>query len=688
MKSKFGRVTEGLLILAVLAIPAIALAVPADPTNLTATPVAFDQINLAWTDNASDEADYTVERSLDDAFTNVVSAMLAANTTLYIDTNLTATTTYFYRVSASNLSGTSGVTEASATTLPAGTGLRGEYFNTINLGSFALNRIDRTVDFDWSSVSPDPSVTNDTYSVRWTGVVVPRFPQTYTFSTVSDDGVRLWINGRLVINNWTSHSATTNNAAVALNEGQEYDIRLEYFNVTGNAVIGLLWSSASQTQEVVATSQLFPASGLTGDYFDNKDLTTWTLTRVDPTVDFDWGTGSPDATIGVDTFSARWRGQIVPQFSETYTFTTVSDDGARLWVSGKLLVNKWINQAATSNSASIALLAGEKYDVQYDYFENAGRAVASLLWQSPSQSQEAISTESLYPLLGVAGEYYGTTNLTAWKFNRVDPQVNFAWQVGSPDQRTGTDNFSARWLGRVVPQYSETYTFSTVSDDGVRLWVNGSQLVNNWTNHGTTTNSGTIALSAGTAYDLKMEYFDALGSATAQLLWSSASQALEPVPMTALRPNFGLLATYYPNTNLTSAVSTQLISKVDFNWGPGGPHYLVSTNNFSARARGQVMPRFSQTYTFFTVSDDGVRLFVNGLPLINNWTPHGATTNTGTISLSAGQKYDINLEYFEKTGNAVLKLLWASPSQTLQIVPGLQLFPPTNAPPATPLNSP
>jgi len=67
--------------------------------------------------------------------------------------------------------------------------------------------------------------------------------------------------------------------------------------------------------------------GLKGDYYDNMDFTGFVLSRVDPGVNFDWGNGSPDPSIGVDTFSVRWTGQVVPLFSETYTFFTLSDDG-------------------------------------------------------------------------------------------------------------------------------------------------------------------------------------------------------------------------------------------------------------------------------------------------------------------------------------------------------------------------
>ena len=114
--------------------------------------------------------------------------------------------------------------------------------------------------------------------------------------------------------------------------------------------------------------------------------------------------------------------------------------------------------------------------------------------------------------------------------------MNFNWGTGSPDPSVGVDTFSVRWSGTVTPLYSETYTFFVKTDDGVRLWVNGQQLVNRWIDQGATEVSGTIALTAGTAYSIRMEYYDNGGGALAQLSWSSAHQAKQIIPQSQLVP--------------------------------------------------------------------------------------------------------------------------------------------------------
>ena len=123
--------------------------------------------------------------------------------------------------------------------------------------------------------------------------------------------------------------------------------------------------------------------------------TTWTsrartVSRTDPTVDFAWGSGSPAAAIGPDTFSARWTGQVEAPFSGTYTFYTVSDDGVRLSVNGVQVINQWNDHAPTEHSGTIALTAGQRYAIQMEYYENGGGATARLLWSHASITKAVV----------------------------------------------------------------------------------------------------------------------------------------------------------------------------------------------------------------------------------------------------------------------------------------------------------
>ncbi len=148
----------------------------------------------------------------------------------------------------------------------------------------------------------------------------------------------------------------------------------------------------------VAQSGSAPAAGdgLVGQYYDNMDFTNLMLTRTDATVDFNWGSGAPHSSMGVDTFSVRWTGKVQPQYSGTYTFFTSTDDGVRLWVNNVLLIDRWVNQGTTEWSGTINLTAGQKYDIRMDYFENGGSAVARLSWSHASQPKQIIPQARLF----------------------------------------------------------------------------------------------------------------------------------------------------------------------------------------------------------------------------------------------------------------------------------------------------
>jgi len=134
---------------------------------------------------------------------------------------------------------------------------------------------------------------------------------------------------------------------------------------------------------------------------------------------------------------------------------------------------------------------------------------------------------------GVRADYFIGRNLMNRVLTRIDPQISFNW-AGAPDEAVGENNFSVRWTGEVEAAFTETYTFYTNSNDGVRLWVNGQQLVDNWTDHGNTENSGNIDLVAGQTYSVVMEYYENDGDAVAELRWSSPRTPKQLIPQAAL----------------------------------------------------------------------------------------------------------------------------------------------------------
>jgi hypothetical protein len=141
--------------------------------------------------------------------------------------------------------------DESAAPSPFGTGLLGSYFNNITLSGAAVLVRTEAVNFGWGSGSPGAGVNTDNFSVRWTGTFAPPASGSYRFQTNSDDGVRVWVNGVQVINNWTDHSPTNNSSGnVSLNAGQRYAIVVEYYEKSGGAVMRLRWRLPGSTSYV------------------------------------------------------------------------------------------------------------------------------------------------------------------------------------------------------------------------------------------------------------------------------------------------------------------------------------------------------------------------------------------------------------------------------------------------------
>jgi chitodextrinase len=274
------------------------------------------------------------------------------------------------------------------------------------------------------------------------------------------------------------------------------------------------------------------------------------------------------------------------------------------------------------------------------------------------------------PGAGWAGAYFNNATLSGSPIGRLDSTVNFLWGSAAPMAGIPADNFSVRWTGQLTPATTGTYTFYTQTNDGVRLYVNNTLLINGWTG-GAANRSAKMALTKGTAYNMRMEYYDATGTATAQLFWSGPSITKAAVPASVMKSSSaGLLASFFSTTNLVGTPSlVRIDSTINDTWGTGSPDSRIPVDNFSARWTGKITPPTTGTYTFYTDSIGGVRVTINGQLIVNNWTLHALTTNTGTIALTAGTSYNITLEYQVGTGSAEVKMSWSNTSFGKTIVP-------------------
>jgi hypothetical protein len=186
---------------------------------------------------------------------------------------------------------------------------------------------------------------------------------------MADDGVRLWIDGDLVLDEWHDSTQETYTVDVHLSAG-EHALHLEFYENLGGARIYLdwAWSEPPTATPAPLPTDTPPADVWWGEYFDNVYLDGLpVLTREDPELGFNWGTGSPGEGVPVDDFSARWTRQVWAP-SGTYRFYLEADDGARFWVDGELIIDAWPANIGEIYSVEIYLPEGNHL-LKVEYFE-------------------------------------------------------------------------------------------------------------------------------------------------------------------------------------------------------------------------------------------------------------------------------------------------------------------------------
>lgn len=128
----------------------------------------------------------------------------------------------------------------------AQTGLRADYYNGRNFEQKIITRTDPQINFNWRDVPPAPGVDPYVFSVRWTGKIQCPETGTYLFRAFVDDGIRVKINGRLIIDAWDLHDSERINGKIDLEAGRQYNLEVEYFNALREGEIQLFWQLPSE----------------------------------------------------------------------------------------------------------------------------------------------------------------------------------------------------------------------------------------------------------------------------------------------------------------------------------------------------------------------------------------------------------------------------------------------------------
>ena len=214
-------------------------------------------------------------------------------------------------------------------------------------------------------------------------------------------------------------------------------------------------------------------NGLMAEYYTDRNdfVDPPTVVRIDSTIDYYWSYGSPDPKLSADNFVARWSGKFQVPFSDTFTFATESDDGVRLWIDDKLVIDKLEIQESTEWLANVELKAGQTHTIRLEYLENQGESLVHLRWSSPQFDKAVISKSQLFgALLITASEPAIDASLTLFPQPAHDHlTVRYVAPQPGPAQLEVTD-----LLGRRVYQKT-VYVATGTNEYGIPVadWPGG-----------------------------------------------------------------------------------------------------------------------------------------------------------------------------------------------------------------------
>ncbi len=379
-----------------------------------------------------------------------------------------------------------------------------------------------------------------------------------------------------------------------------------------------------------------------GRFYNTTDLTGAVMfTTTTDEIAYNWGLGAPIAGMNSDAFSARWTTTTFFNNS-TYRFYLFADDGVRLYVDNILVLDTFAQpQPAQLLTIDRPMTAGT-HTIQIDYQERGGEAYLYAGWDDMAMmpTEPNLPLLSNMPLSGVSwtGQYYNSTTPSGSPVAIVTTSdIDFDWGSGSPLASVNTDNFSARW--QATATLNGTYRIDVSADDGVRVYIDGINYINEWHTAQARTYSTTFTVTPG-LHTIIVEYFEATGVAFIEFDITPVSGTDYDLPGGIWR------AEYFDNPDVSgSPLKVELVYTPMSDWRLDPPTPLVSADNFSVRWTSH--PILAEgTYRFDIQADDGVRLYVDGVLQIDHWHSARAEVYSAEVPLQQGE-HEIVVEFFD-----------------------------------------
>ncbi len=246
------------------------------------------------------------------------------------------------------------------------------------------------------------------------------------------------------------------------------------------------------------------------EFFNNRNLTGSPIPGgCEANIDHDWGLRSPQSGVRADNFSGRWFGDFEFQGGD-YTFYANGDNGFRLYVDNELVINNWGTPAGLDTHVVRNLTPGF-HSVIVEFYEGTLGASLEVEWRNASQLCTNFQNQFCV-------KYFDNRNLRGAPVAvNHEAEIEHNWGVNPPAEGVPVDKFSAIWEGNFDFEERE-YIFNTVSDDGMRVYVDGVLIMNDWNDHSIRANAIYRNMTAG-SHHIKVEYYDHIRTAVAKVDW-------------------------------------------------------------------------------------------------------------------------------------------------------------------------
>lgn len=583
----------------------------------------------------------------------------------------------------------------------------GEFTKLPDFTALSVKKVGKNANFDLS-----PASSADRFALEISALIAVPEDGEYTFYLNSDDGSKLYIDGKLVIDNDGLHGAKELSGSVGLQKGNHI-IKVEYFQLGGGKGLSVQYKGPGTGKQAIPNTslylvpdQLLPAvtpqnvrNGLSYKYYEGSYNSMPDFSNLQQIGAGTANTFDISKAKTAVNFLFVFEGFVEVPADGQYTFYTSSDDGSMLYIDDLLVVDNNGSHALTEKSGSVGLKAG-KHAIRLEYFQLGGGKALEVQYEGAGVQKSIIPASALFRTdlsgsdevhgdyePGVNYKYYEGGNYNAMpKFNLLTPKKAGVVSTFNLDPADKLTSYLFEFEGYIKIPADGDYTFYVTSDDGGMLYIGEDLVVDNDGDHAAKTEKGTVYLTEG-YHPIKVEYFQQGGGRTLLVEMETINSVRREVPADMLfRETLGLAGTaasqltngirfsYYeastfgvvPDFKTITAMKSGIINSIHI-----GPAERAEV--FAFNFEGYIKIVDDGYYTFYSNSDDGSLLYINGMKIVDNDGLHGHRERSGKIYLTKGF-HTINVKYFQETGLRNLEVSYSGPGISKVVIPENVLF--------------